>query len=613
MTQESFVDRIRREAEAEAEDVVTRFSELWARATQVAEVLRALGLPVPEALASVVGATWEPPTPPATRAPATVAPPVPSEESVPVEPSRPTPPEQLARGVQDQISRVRKAVEHRSGEFQSPIIAMTTGMKGSLVSSILDILVTDGLLERTEGGYVVKAPAEAPVEVATPTPTPTPKPAPPKPAAAKPAAAKPAPKTAGKMGRPRPEGKLLDKGRYQFEADIERVLRGMGKDITETSLAKELYITPSTAARVIRIFSDKGVLVVQEFPDGSGPITWAVAGVVEDAFARLPVPEGITWQELPVWKNAKFPGVSHMIPARQQAAIIALLQQKRLVKAEIAKELDLPDTRTGTYLAELREAGLIVSTGNRRRARFQDKGRYSEEYMARVAGKEGAPAVAPPPVPPPVPPEGPLPEAVGEGAAPASRASSAEVPVGREGVPGDQQLLNTLRRVMSRLEGEQFSAARMKQELDTALRTNLAPSRVTRLLEALVSSGSILAANSGVNRRYRYDRPTVPGAAASFDAQRRTTDAPAAGNGGGGAPVAGTGRGPKSPNKDVQDLLNAVVRIVGAENVSQSGGGHWAISCPNGERILISGTPSNPRSVFNDRARLRRKGGLTAL
>jgi hypothetical protein len=67
-----------------------------------------------------------------------------------------------------------------------------------------------------------------------------------------------------------------------------------------------------------------------------------------------------------------------------------------------------------------------------------------------------------------------------------------------------------------------------------------------------------------------------------------------------------TGR-TRAGNKDVQDLINAAERA-GAK-VTHEASGHFAVTIPgSGKRILISSTPSNPRTVLNDRSRLRRAG-----
>lgn len=76
---------------------------------------------------------------------------------------------------------------------------------------------------------------------------------------------------------------------------------------------------------------------------------------------------------------------------------------------------------------------------------------------------------------------------------------------------------------------------------------------------------------------------------------------------GGGSGVAGTGKGMRSANKDVQDLINAAKRA--GANVIHEASGHFAVTIPgSGKRVLISSTPSNPRTVLNDRSRLRRAG-----
>lgn len=97
-----------------------------------------------------------------------------------------------------------------------------------------------------------------------------------------------------------------------------------------------------------------------------------------------------------------------------------------------------------------------------------------------------------------------------------------------------------------------------------------------------------------------YVPPTDPGSAARADMARTPQERTAEANG----PVAGTGRGFRAANKDVQALIDAA-RKAGASKIEPSGG-HIRITAPDGTSVNISSTPGNPRTLLNDRTRLRR-------
>lgn len=144
---------------------------------------------------------------------------------------------------------------------------------------------------------------------------------------------------------------------------------------------------------------------------------------------------------------------------------------------------------------------------------------------------------------------------------------------------------------------EPFSPARVAEV------TGLPREVVLAIIEDLVDRGIAKDISPSADMRlFEYSKPTEAGAAAELDAARRPTT-----NGGGEAsePVAGTGRGPKVRNKELQALIDACIRA-GAK-VMATGSGHFAV-LHNNTRTLISSTPSNPRSVLNDRTRLRRAG-----
>lgn len=138
-----------------------------------------------------------------------------------------------------------------------------------------------------------------------------------------------------------------------------------------------------------------------------------------------------------------------------------------------------------------------------------------------------------------------------------------------------------------------------------AAATELSQAVVLEALEALVKRGSIQDDSPSADMRlFKYaGQPKQPGKAAEMDRSRRPTETQAPVQRGGQAKTAQV----RANNKDVQDLINAAQRA--GASVKHEASGHFAVTIPgSGKRILISSTPSNPRSVLNDRARLRRAG-----
>jgi len=143
---------------------------------------------------------------------------------------------------------------------------------------------------------------------------------------------------------------------------------------------------------------------------------------------------------------------------------------------------------------------------------------------------------------------------------------------------------------------EPFSAARVAEA------TGLPREVVVAILEDLCDRRIATDISPSPDMRlFEYSKPTEPGAAAEHDAARKAATGPDAT----AEPVAGTGRGPKVRNKELQALIDACIKT-GAK-VLQAGNGHFAVTYGS-KRTLISSTPSNPRSVLNDRTRLRRAG-----
>lgn len=127
---------------------------------------------------------------------------------------------------------------------------------------------------------------------------------------------------------------------------------------------------------------------------------------------------------------------------------------------------------------------------------------------------------------------------------------------------------------------------------------------VTETLDVMVAKGSVKYVGLEGMDLWEYAKPTDAGRASMIDQQRRALDSATVGNGG-ADPVAGTGKGLKIKDQGVRELVASVQRQ-GAV-VDHAPNGHFAVVF-QGHRCLISSTPSNSRSVHNDRARLRRIG-----
>lgn len=127
------------------------------------------------------------------------------------------------------------------------------------------------------------------------------------------------------------------------------------------------------------------------------------------------------------------------------------------------------------------------------------------------------------------------------------------------------------------------------------------------------TSPAILAGGTGGGRiaaKYSYAKPVDAGAAAKVDQQRPKQPVDDYVKPKRGKTVAGTGKQFKgSGNPDVRALINSA-KAAGA-TVSPTSGGHIAVTFASdgqNKRVLISNTPRDPRTVLNDKGRLRKAG-----
>lgn len=104
---------------------------------------------------------------------------------------------------------------------------------------------------------------------------------------------------------------------------------------------------------------------------------------------------------------------------------------------------------------------------------------------------------------------------------------------------------------------------------------------------------------------WRYVKPTGPGAAAKHDIETRRQRGERAVR----EAVAGTGKKISAGNREVQAILNACMRQLGADKVSKAGNNHWQITHPDapGGRVMIASTP-NSAGLTKDKAKLRKLG-----
>lgn len=260
-----------------------------------------------------------------------------------------------------------------------------------------------------------------------------------------------------------------------------------------------------------------------------------------------------------------------------------------VVKTETMRRTGLPEHIVAAALRTLDDAGLLQRTG---RNRFDSdkvnkgghKGRTGVEYDVLPPDER-------PVAEPPVAPTTPVPEPQAE--------QTPEPPQDRTADLTYMEAVAVVRDNVTRRVGV-FGPSEIAEQVQLDVET------VTDCLNELVRHGTLRDESPSDDLRlYEFAKPEGPGRAAELDAQRPTGDTT---NGsGGGAPVAGTGRGLRTGNKLSQVLVDQCVKAgASAEKV---GNGHIAIMA-NGKRVLISSTPRSESSVQGERSRVRRILGL---
>lgn len=594
-----FVERVRNEADAESRAVVAELlalvpAELRARAEQVARILAALDLGVPTELGIFLdgdqsGVTVRPPVAPVTAPPAPVdtAPPAPTPEPEPPAPPEPTDAElSLA---------ILSAAPHLEPRLRAVSVGAAVGIRPSHAKRLLENLAVreNKVVKHGDGAeaYYTLPGIDAALALDDRKPDDD--------GAAKPAATPDAERAphakddttsddvpeelrkypAAKRGGPLPQ--RIETARLNQR--VHEYVLAAGGPVNAPETAKALDVSSLTATRHLGDLAIAGFLALAGDTRANAPLF-----IVGDG-TPMPTEWPPDLGDMPAGQGEC--DTTSITIAMQQQAIVAAAEQlgKPFVIAEFEPLVPYPKSRTKSYLDMLADQGKYIKrTGKMRRAKGQDKGRTAVEYKAVRSGDRGASAKA------------------GEKKAGATATEAADAPA--SGGLTRQQLLNSVRIAMQKRSGTDFASTDIRDDVNKAHNANVSTQTITGILDLLVEQGGgegLRSTNDGMLRRYHYDRPDDPGPAARMDQRRRATSP----DRGTSAPVAHTGRGPRSSHPDVQALLDAARKIVGPQNITSSGG-HWAISCPNGARVLISSTPSNPRSVATDRARLRRIGEL---
>lgn len=125
-----------------------------------------------------------------------------------------------------------------------------------------------------------------------------------------------------------------------------------------------------------------------------------------------------------------------------------------------------------------------------------------------------------------------------------------------------------------------------------------------KALQELIRMGVISYVGFDDLELYQYVPPTDAGEAAERDRKKAKAAAKEAPRAPVAAPVAGTGGKWKISDPDVRQLVAAIEHAGGT--VSPTPSGHYEVRNKENRKVMIAGTPRNPRTVRNDRARVKR-------
>jgi hypothetical protein len=269
------------------------------------------------------------------------------------------------------------------------------------------------------------------------------------------------------------------------------------------------------------------------------------------------------------------PPKSRIAAAEKQFKVYNYVKtQDTVVGNEVAEALQMQNgSQAADYLRQLADAGLIRRTG---------KNRHEKNYRAGAPGRVSV-----------------------EYAPLADTSAPAVVDTPTNGDDNDLQVLvNKVRKVLVDFAGTDMTIGEIAEL-----------AQVSRI--AAVAVMGQLVANGSVRKKrppgakedmFTYTKPNDPGKAAELDRKSRPVESPGARDG--NAPVAGTGRGPRAANKEVQAVIDAAVRAGADPRDIHQSGGHWSIKGPKG-RVLIPSTPApGGKSLMTAKSRLRSVAGL---
>jgi hypothetical protein len=315
------------------------------------------------------------------------------------------------------------------------------------------------------------------------------------------------------------------------------------------------------------------------------------------------VPEHLRW--LPA-ASANGPLKPRISACRDQLIVLrALAAHPRSLAVELQPFIgDIKKNRVGKYFREMREGDrpLVRATGVVRSQRGTSNKpgneyvitEYAQDMLERYRDKtEDAPATPPAATPHEVP------------ASPPSVTVRSTLKV-----PTNQELVSAIRSVMPRFDGEWVGAHDVREAIEDKYPGHaVATQKVTDALDAWAATGGIEREDQGNERRgddhvirYRYTKPTDPGAAARIDQERRRIAPEREAS----TPVAGTGRNrPTARNREVEAVLRAARSKLGEGAVRTTGSGHWMIELGRGQGSILVG--SN-RLDEKDKGKLRAAG-----
>lgn len=283
--------------------------------------------------------------------------------------------------------------------------------------------------------------------------------------------------------------------------------------------------------------------------------------------------------------------------ARAQMKILQFVNSRATTTApdvEAANLGGIAPTAYNKHLNDLADAGLIVRTGKFRHGDAKQAkidagtlgghpGRMAVEYGPKDK------AATPPPPATQVPPS----EEVQDAQAERERITQAREKAAKDAMGPVRDMIVGLTEPFSPTQVAEATKLDLRQ-----VKIALAAMCDRKIVKNVSPTKDLLL--------YQYVRPTDAGAAATIDHAASKAQANATTRNG-GVPVAGTGKQLTISNAEVRTLVAQITKAGGT--VTKASSGHFEVRNPaTGQKVMISSTPSNSRSVANDRTRVRRIG-----